>query len=480
MPGAGQPTPVQRFSGSRCWAFASEYRIRLPNASLAGNCLIIAAATSTDASSLSISDDQSNTWSAVINNSVVNSRRYYLWICINATAGTRAITITSNGGNGAKIWAGGAEFYNVATASAIDGSATINNAAGPNPTAGTIATTVDGDLIWSCCIDHTNENAGFSTDFAAGNGGSLLTANKPEGLATQYVIQGTHGNINPTLTCDGTDTMVMMAVALKAADAGIAPSATPRIIGVQHQLFNPEVLPLSALDLQFPCFGQHLVLGAVCVNTGGNATFSGISDGNSNVWAGLDVGAGSKTRSQFAGNANLWYAKNATTGADMSGPAVSMANAINSGHQNIVLWDVVGILDLDDIVYQEGIQTVTGNVDTISISPAVAGGIMFVITGINAHTLSGAVSGAFEFDVYNNPLANGAGGNEFSDNGCGHRNYSAAGNFTFSYTVQNNTSPAGIQDWTAVALAMKTLSGGGVDQSSYRIRNDDGALGEPA
>src|SRR5215469_5486210 len=146
-PATAVPTLVQHVAtGMDRWPVTT-LAINLPNPAGGGNALILGVQFKSVGSISSVSDNKSNKW--VAGPTVVNtaySQQMSLYYCLNAIGGTQNITVTFSGLQSTPGFpqAVVSEFYNVATAAALDGSA--GNASSLSP--GTITTTVSGDLIY--------------------------------------------------------------------------------------------------------------------------------------------------------------------------------------------------------------------------------------------------------------------------------------------------------------------------------------------
>jgi hypothetical protein len=142
----------------------------------------------------------------------------------------------------------------VATSNAFDGS----SASSSSRTAGPIATTAPGDLIyeWGASLSNSNINGGAynGTSITAGAGFTLLTADLQVGSSDQYQIQRTAGTITPTFSASGFATWGSVAIALKSATAGTAPPPGIRIIHLQHTLLQSVRAQNRAepIVMQFP------------------------------------------------------------------------------------------------------------------------------------------------------------------------------------------------------------------------------------
>src|SRR5262249_32574631 len=149
-----------------------------------------------------------------------------------------------------------------------------------------LTTGTAGDLIYQWGIDLTDTNGGSrfeGTSITPGPGYTLLGADLDLGSCEQYQIQSSAGAISPSFSTSGSATWGSLAIALKAASAGTAPSSTAmRIVntytlslsgsnGIGNQIIN---------NLQFPCQGNLLV----AAYQGGTNYLTAITDSKSNTW----------------------------------------------------------------------------------------------------------------------------------------------------------------------------------------------------
>src|SRR5215475_11388961 len=137
------PTLVQHASGSSTlMQQRTSYTLPLPNKSKPGNALILAVSWGDTSSTVIVSDNQGNTWTAgPVTHDSANSQSAQLFFVLNAAAGTQAITAHVSGAP-IFISAVASEFYNVAAAGGQDGAS--GNSAGSGATsysAGTLTTT---------------------------------------------------------------------------------------------------------------------------------------------------------------------------------------------------------------------------------------------------------------------------------------------------------------------------------------------------
>jgi hypothetical protein len=445
--------------------------VTLPNAVLAGNTLICGVQCSFNGTITSVKDNLGNSFTLgpSFTNSGLNKRAglYYL---PNATAGVTSVVITFSGlstdnsgyGNGAPH-AVLSEWYNVATASPSDGSS--NNPS--SKSGGSITTTVAGDLIYQWGIDLTDapfaggSNAGFNgTSITAGSGFTLLSADLQVGSCDQYQIQSSAGAISPSFSTSGSATWGSLALALKAASAGTAPSSTAmRIVntytvslsgtnGIGNQIIN---------NLQFPCQGNLLV----AAYQGGTNYLTAITDSKSNTWVVKPVIVGGGNCSQFA------YAANASTGSNLG--SINLTYSANAVGPLLTLYDIVNApaSPFDNYQTTSGNLTTNTNLTTATITPSTVNGVVFDVTCIGWNTINGTVGSQYIFDYAVNNLednntqyTNGATVPSplAEDGGLAHVYNTSTSALTFTYTLnyagESGGNP-GAGAWSSAAIAFK-------------------------
>ncbi|MFI5112836.1 MAG: hypothetical protein ACHP9S_08425 [Terriglobales bacterium] len=267
------------------------FKYHLPNASLGGsstqgntsnNLVICGISWEGAAVTATISDNNTNTWTAgpTCNDGTRNVAIRY---AMGAKPGTQDITLTLSSA-AYNVHLRCSEFYNVATSSAVDGTASCTNSTsnfGPTIAAGSITTTVDNDLIYHYGIDDaalccTNP----VTSFVVGGGFNLLPSDRHLGHFAQYFAWGSHGAINPTMTANqsSNDAFGSAAIALKAASAGTAPGSGIRIV---RELHLNNAASSADFTFQWPCSGNLTVFSQGESNVYHTVTSVTDSDSNS-------------------------------------------------------------------------------------------------------------------------------------------------------------------------------------------------------
>jgi hypothetical protein len=376
-----------------------------------------------------------------------------LYYVLNAIAGTQTIKVRFSGLSHTNAYpqAVVSEFYNVATANALDGSV----ASSTSRTAGTITTTAPGDLIyeWGASLSSSNINGGAfnGTSITAGTGFTLLSADLQVGSGDQYQIQSTAGPITPTFSASGSAVWGSVAVALKSATAGTAPPPGIRIVHLQHTLLQ-AVRAQNRPDpivMQFPSSGNLLVglynaAGPIATN---------VTDSRGNVWS---LPATAITHGQEGNtSAQIVYAANALTSPTLSGIRVSIS-AVGTGDMQFNLYDITGAASspFDLATNQQGANNTYGPHTTGTITPRTTNGLVLHVNSIDYHQENGMTSpigGAF--DTVTNDLESPDVSTLDMDNAYAHIYNSTTNQVNFSFT--SCCAQAGVGPWGGATAAFK-------------------------
>lgn len=405
------PTLVQHTASSsneQNGLTGNDYKFTLPNPVLSGNCLILGvtfgANTYSGSTAVSaITDSSGDTWStapAVTSTDRATSTTA-VFVHPNSTAGVHTITVTLTGIVTLFQYTI-SEFYN------LDASAPVNGAIGRAAavSGGAIATgsftpgnsdASGGNLIWAY---FANDSTPFSTvpaNYAPATGFTLLDASigtNPAQLphGSMYFVQSTAGSINPSmnLTGGGTDTWTGVALALKAAPAGTAPSGGIRIRSLIHETNSA---PPATWTVQFPSAGNLLVL-----RVNADPNLRSITDTNSNTWV-KDVGGAGSVEPQ------IWHAANPTPGLALR---VTLHFSGTPANRTILLYDVTGAATSSPV------DSTQDNTDALcpitsssydlnnqpTITPASAGGLTIAALGMGIGPVDGFSPGAPTGAIY--------------------------------------------------------------------------------
>jgi hypothetical protein len=455
---ASTPTLVQHVSTPFTRDTIPGMNIYLPNKSLPHNCLIVAVQYGAEVApgiTVSVSDDQGNTYSvgdaitSPYSGGAVPSQARHLAVfyALNARAGVVHITVSFTGGSAWNVSVVASEWYNIALTDALDG-ASDSATTSPKSTwaAGSITTSVGGDLVYQVAVDEDLARLG---SFTAADGFALTSADLMAGTVTQYTVQRAPGVISPTVFVNGADAYTSVAIALKAAAAGTAPGPGIRIV---HMYVGNSGQGAATVPLQAPSSGNLLVF---TLTRDADVPLTGIGDGNGNSYTEVP---GSPITNGLGGTQWMFYAANAVTSSSMT-LTLTFASPLPLGSAFIV-YDIAGAATspFDTSNTAMGNQTsdgFNGELTTVSITPAGAGELVIARGDQDAGTIMGLVGPGFIFD---NPTwpgqdEQGAGGAaaEFTlDSQAGHYYTLDASPVTFVWVT---TRP--VAQWETIAAAFK-------------------------
>jgi hypothetical protein len=463
----GVPTLVQHVATGMDRYPINTLTIRLPNQAGAGNCLILGVQFNSTGSVASVTDDMGNNWIAgptATNGSF--SKRMNLYYVLNAVDGTQTITVhfsgltTTPGFPQAVV----SEFYNVATSNAFDGS----SASSTSRTAGPITTTAPGDLIyeWGASLSSSDINGGAynGTSITAGTGFTLLSADLQVGSSDEYQTQSVAGTITPTFSATGSATWGSVAIALKSAMAGTAPSSGIHIVHVQHTLLQSVRAQnrSGAIVMQFPSSGNLLV----GLFNGAGPTITGVTDDFGNTWS--HPASATTTGGAGVTSAQIVYAANATTNSTLSGITVGLSE-VGAGDDMFNLYDIINaaISPFDLATTNLGNQTSNGPLTSGIITPISSDGLVFHVNSIFFHTensMTSPINGTFDSVV--NDLDDDDGGTTTDvstldmDNAYAHFYNPTINQISFTFTnAFHSGGPQGVQQWGGATAAFKSNVG---------------------
>ncbi|MGA2481723.1 MAG: hypothetical protein ABSF92_01230 [Candidatus Acidiferrales bacterium] len=389
---AATPTFVQSVSHSDMSnASIAYWKMSLPNPTQAGNAIVMGCAWGSSSDTISVTDDKSNGWTSV---TVVqdggNGESLQIWYALNVASGTRLITVTPSASE-LYVQCMAAEFYNVATSSAADGSAG-RTTSGTSISTGSFSTGTAGDLIFHWTFVDSGPGTTTPLSFASAGSFSLLTADGTSYSASQYEVQGSAGSINPTITTGvSVGSAMTSAIALKAASAGSAPAAGIRVQSIQEMAFPMFMSSTPAsFALQVPSSGNLIV-----VVWNGSTTYkiTGLSSTPSNTWS------HTAASTDNGGSIWIWYAANASTASTMT-VTITQSQAMPAGNGNIIaFYDVAGAAtsSYDTYAGQTGtLNATSGTVTGPSITPSTSNGV--IIGGIQENQESACAVSTGYFD----------------------------------------------------------------------------------
>lgn len=392
-----------------------------------------------------------------------------MWYVPNSLPGVSKITVTfSTTTEFCMIRV--SEFNNIALTGVTDGSSSAT-VAGPGSTnpyqAGSITTTQDGDLIY--CVGFGTSSAPSQitsyTAGVAGKGFTLLDADHQDDAMSEYQIQSVHGAINADFRQNpGTQTHVVVACAFRSADTGTPAPGGIRVVRLNHNnLWNDN--GGTVYNFQFPCSGNLLIATLIGIQASplANVGISTITDSNLNSWV---LGITVNLPSAAAGQAEIWYAKNAVTSPNMT---VQVTFTRTQSQSDLLFYDISGASSnpLGATTSGTGLQTVNANLDVGALKPTTPWSLLIGVTGINSHTISGTATTGFLNDTMVYPEADGARGFDEDNGRCHFFVGTDLSSQEFIWTVQHDAG--GTQDWTFVAAEFKPAPFAAGPTTSKRI-----------
>lgn len=462
------------------------FAANLPMRALANNALLCGVKWDGLTTTLAVTDDKSNSWSALKTINDGSTRQLAIYGAFGVAAGTQALTLTFSAGP-ADVVFHCSEYYNVATASALDVSSGAAAVTGPAVAPGAMTTTQANDLIWTfgvidnsiCCGNGLALYSGVGTNYR-------LLANNPIGEDFAWDIAwGSSGAINPTMRVyqPANDSFLVASVALKSAAAGTAPTGM-RIVHV----CAPGNYGAGTFTIQCPATGNLMVALQAESITDNNLT--ALSDTDSNTWTKLTVtGCGANCNAY----PQVWYSQNQAHPTPNSATiSFTLASAVTASP---VFYDVAGAATptaFDTQASASIAQTTAGgtvlpvacpgqaNSDTdhvpdITPGANTGGGIAFAVTnegtGPSCGPIQAAGSGVasgYVFDPawYPNESDNSADqGNSYA-----HKSFTGAATLDFGYHWANAISPATPgTSGTAVAVTFLAPAGAAATVSPPRV-----------
>lgn len=453
-------TPEMSNTGQSVAASGS-LKVYLPNVSLSGNCLMLFLRNG-DSTTPTITDDQSNTW-YLGGKGVPSGKAGWCFYAPNATAGTRAITVTCSA---TTVWfsAFAYEVANIATASALDGgssSSTDSFSAGSAWTAGSFTPTTSGDMIFQYCFNALPYER--VTGITVGTAGSPNITWKIGGLSlhdTHWITWGVYSStsaINPSTTTAGTDAAHgnSIAIAFKSSAAGTLATGM-RVVGIQTSTI--ETAEDTSFTMGIPTVGNTLAVG---------------------VWAGFEDLTGVPTDSQSAtyhaagalsSNGSVvsarWYYKEGATGSDTLTVSSTLTNT--DSDCNIALIDIAGAGTFaGGSDYQTGhdYQTGTGTTTSLTLTPSSASGLAFGIHAVDFNTVN-SVNSPWKLQSGFLSVNNTGNTPYYENNGFASWIVTSTDAQTLQWSYMTGLG-ANVANWAAAAVFFPAPSSGGANTGAF-------------
>jgi hypothetical protein len=436
---------------------ATNYTFRLPEVTQAGNAIALCVVSGDASNSASVTDDApggSNTYTSVVTSvDSSNHMRVRLWVALNVKAGARTITPAFTATNPDRVAVTGAEFYNVATSSAVEDSNGFSSPSGSSTiSAGSITPATSGDLIYQCGVRSQTPTVNLVNAFTPGSQANitwnLQATDNWDGLVSQWGIYNSVAAINPQLTMANASGYVSASMALKAATAGSPAAAGMRVVGIEHIAFSKPVGGTTPKLIQFASTGNLFI---ASIGPGGTSyQVSSMSDSMNNTWTSTGTVFGDSN----AGKSQRYYAQTATPG-NLS-ITTTWTGGDSTTDANILFYDVVGAASSAFVSHQSANNTCqvgcnsvgSGNQLTTytSVAPGTTSGMAFAQMSVAFNTVCGATNnlmvspaGALcdSYSYGGEPLD----GPEPVDqnNGWAHYTFSTGANQTWTWPFQTNS-----------------------------------------
>lgn len=300
------------------------YTCPLPNPSLAGNIWLIGVQGDNTGSPTWAATDENADTGTLINSSTDGNGNFFGIFRISPTTGSRVVKVTTTVETGGFLTVSVAEFMNIGATDVSHCNHVTTN--GTSITAGSMTPTVTGDLIFQYAGNATSSQ--LTTFFTVGSQSNitwkLINTDTFSGDGAQWGVYNSTTAINTTFTGQSLK-WDSCAVAIKAASAGTAPSASPRIYGSLHAQGGGN----TSISHEFTASGNNDLIVIAYASGGQTVT---VTSTPSNTWS-----------SAFASTANPDYAQvqyscNASTAANMTiGLAFSAAS-----DSTAMIYEVIG------------------------------------------------------------------------------------------------------------------------------------------
>jgi hypothetical protein len=310
---------------------APVYSCPLPEPTQGGNAILLGLfSDNTGSPTWTVSDDKSNTWTLAGSTTDSKGNIIAVYYALNVAAGTRMLSVQSSAQTAGYLAVSASEYYNVAASSALDTKSCDAGSSSTSITAGSITPGTSGDLLWQWAA---NANAAALASITVGSQSNITWqlngTDIHDGDATQAGVYNSTSAINPTFTSGTAEPFDSCVMALKAANAGNAPTNPFRIVHMLHaQMSSSDSSPYA---MQFPTSGNLVVLSFIS----GDTTISSISSTPANTWSstGAAVSYGSQVASQ------IYYAANASTSNSMT-----LSTTLSGGITGLtfMMYDFVG------------------------------------------------------------------------------------------------------------------------------------------
>ena len=462
---AQTPTLVQHVSCPNAGAIGSgvggpqsstpDYLCPLPEPAQSGNALLLGFfSDDTNTPTWTVSDDKSNIWNLAQSSTDSSGNIFNVYYALNVAAGTHMVRVHASAQTAGYLAISMSEYYNVATSSALDASNCHAGATSTLITAGSITPGTSGDLLWQFAANAAASSVSSFTGGSQSNiSWSLNGTDMHDGNATQAGIYSSTNAINPTFTSGTSESWDSCVMALKAASAGNAPTASFRIVHMLHAQMSSS--DSSPYDAEMPASGNLVVVSFIS----GSNTISEISSSPSNTWSstGSAVTYGSQVDSQ------IYYAANATTSNPMTF-SIGLSGA--STGATFMMYDIIGAaaspFDVDSGGQSNNQPNIVSTLTTCNgcLTPSAANELIIGnfgqawCTATNINAPSGAL---FDTATYNGNSVNGP---EPVDQNNGWFHYYDSGTSPLSVTWAETCGSTQEGSWAGRVAAFKGAQSG--------------------
>jgi hypothetical protein len=419
--------------------------MHLPNLSGSGNCLILGLSCPySPGRTITVNDDKSNTWTLVktVNNGSIMSAVY---IALNVAAGTDNVTVNFDTAlYGCQFCL--SEFYNIASASAIDATSASASSTAPQVSAGLLTPTSAGDLIYNYGYDDNNASLAPGgtlpvSSIAQGSGFSLLSADVMIGSFAQYAVHSSAAAITPLINVTGgRDAFNSIAVALKSAARGTAPAPGIRIVHVSH------VMVTKTTSIIFPSTGNLLLIATTRPES--KINYSAVASNPGNPWTKIDE----SLVPPGAAPPQVWYATNANSSLNLT---LSVTGVPGPNGTTFVIYDVANAGSFDAAAGRPASYLVTSSPtqsfsNFTPITPSTAKGLVFAFLQNSFGPNISVVPGIMDSVLYG-----GQTDADLLDNADGYAHYYNPDTSPVSFSYQMNSGGGTTSQEVGIAIAFK-------------------------
>lgn len=281
-------------------AVTDNYMVKcFPYATQSGNTIIVMVVTASATSNISLTDDgsSSNTYSLPSGASETAGSQTIAFYVAPVTHASHCVSLTFATPTGAThnqmtMW----EYDNLG---AVDKACAATVTSGTSLACASMTPTVNGDLllIAANAVTYGTKPTGFTSYTAQTGTTPTWTLATNDGLgwsAAQTGIQATAGAVTGAITAASAVTRANIAgLAIKAVTAGAAHPSGPYLLSMEVQNSGypstngwgySTASTATTQTVNFPCQGNAPIL---LVGNIDSTTVTGVTDNNSNTWAGL-------------------------------------------------------------------------------------------------------------------------------------------------------------------------------------------------